>query len=144
MVVGLDNPILTDDGVDIYIVREAAKRCGWDDVAFAEASVGGLGILDTISGYECVVLVDAIQTGTGKPGDIHHLNPNDLRASRHSGAPHDFSLPGALALGRGMGMTLPRDEALSIVAVEVEDVLTFGEECTGAVDAVLAELEAGG
>ena len=152
LVVGLGNPILTDDGVGIYVVREAEKRCGQDDVAFAEASVGGLRLLDTIGGYERVILVDAIQTETGEPGDLHHLHPNDLRASRHSGSTHDLSLPGALALGRGMGMTLPTDEALSIVAVEVEDVLTFGEECTGAVaaaipgavDAVLAELEAVG
>jgi len=95
--------------------------------------------------------VDAIQTPNGKPGDIYRLHPNDLRASlqsRHSGSTHDLSLPGALALGRGMGMMLPDDENLIIIAIEVEDVLTFGEECTPAVaeavpravEAVLAEL----
>ena len=151
LVVGLGNPILTDDGVGIRVVQEAAKRCRDGAVAFAEASVGGLRLLDVISGYERVILVDAIQTEAGKPGDLYHLHPNDLRASLHAGSTHDLSLPGALALGRGMGMTLPTDEALSIVAIEVEDVLTFGEECTRAVaaaipravEAVLAELEAG-
>jgi len=122
-----------------------------DDVTFAEASVGGLRLLDTITGYERVIMVDAIQTHGGKPGDIHRLYPNDLRASLHSGSTHDLSLPGALALGRGVGMALPDDEAITIIAIEAEDVLTFGETVTPevaaviprAVEAVLAELEVG-
>ena len=67
------------------------------------------------------------------------------------GSTHDLSLPGALALGRGMGLVLPDDESFVIIAIEVEDVLTFGEAYTStvaaviprAVEAVLAELEAG-
>ncbi|HEY68284.1 MAG TPA: hydrogenase maturation protease [Thermoflexia bacterium] len=151
LVVGLGNPILTDDGVGIHVVRALAVRCRRDDVTFAEASLGGLRLLDLIAGYERVVLVDAIQTRDGKPGDVHRLHPNDLRASLHSGSTHDLSLPGALALGRGMGMKLPDDEAITIIAIEVEDVLTFGEDCTPAVaaaipravEAVLAELGMG-
>jgi len=151
LVVGLGNPILTDDGVGIYVVRAMAERCQQRDATFAEASVGGLRLLDVIGGYERVILVDAIQTRDGEPGDIHRLYPNDLRASLHSGSTHDLSLPGALALGRGIGMVLPDDEAITIIAIEVEDVLTFGETCTPAVaaaipravEAVLTELETG-
>jgi hydrogenase maturation protease len=151
LILGLGNPILTDDGVGIYVVREVAARCRQDGVAFAEASVGGLRLLDVIAGCERLVLVDAIQTRDGRPGDIYRLSPNDLRASMHSGSTHDLSLPGALALGRGIGMVLPEDEDIVIIAVEVEDVLNFGEGCTpvvasaipGAVEAVLAELAAG-
>jgi len=151
LVLGLGNPILTDDGVGIHVVRAVAARCRRDGVTFAEASVGGLRLLDVIAGYERVIMVDAMQTGEGQPGDIYRLHPNELRASLHSGSTHDLSLPGALALGRGMGMTLPNDEAIVIVAVEVEDVLTFGETCTPtvaaaiprAVEAVLAKLETG-
>jgi hydrogenase maturation protease len=152
LVLGLGNTILTDDGVGIHVVREVAARCARDDVAFAEASVGGLRLLDVIRGYRRIILVDAIQTKNGQPGEIHHLHPNDLQASLHSGSTHDLSLPGALALGRGLGMTLPTDEDLSIVAIEVADVLTFSETCTQAVaeaiplaaDWVLAALDAAG
>ena len=151
LVLGLGNPILTDDGVGIYVVRAMATRCQRDDVTFAEASVGGLRLLDVIAGYERVIIVDAIQTRDGQPGDIQRLHPNDLRASLHSGSTHDLSLPGALALGRGMGLVLPDDDDLIIIAIEAEDVLTFGEGCTSAVaaaipraaEAVLAELGAG-
>jgi hydrogenase maturation protease len=120
-------------------------------VDFSEASVGGLRILDVIGGYKRVIMVDAIQTGDGKPGEMHRLSPRDLKVSLHAGSSHDLSLPGALALGREMGLTLPADEDFVIIAIEVEEVWTFGEECTAAVaeaiphavDMVLAELENG-
>jgi len=149
LVVGLGNPILTDDGVGIHVVRALTTRYRQSDVDFAEGSVGGMRLLDIIAGYERVIMVDAIESPDGEPGEIHRLHPGDLRASLHSGSTHDLSLPGALALGRGMGMKLPDDEAITIIAIEVEDVLTFGEDCTPAVaaaipravEAVLAELE---
>lgn len=137
LVLGLGNPILTDDGVGIHAVRSVSAHCQRHDLAFAEASVGGLRLLDTIAGYEQVIVVDAIQTHDGKPGDIHRLHPNDVQTSLHAGSTHDLSLSGALALGRNLGMMLPDDEAIVIIAIEVEDVLTFGEVCTPSVQAAI-------
>jgi hydrogenase maturation protease len=130
LILGLGNPILTDDGIGIYVVRELMARPLPNDIACTEASVGGLRLLEVIVGYERVILVDAIQTPDGRPGDIHRLRVGDLRASLHAGSTHDLSLTGALRLGRSMGMALPDDENILILAVEVVDVLTFGEECT--------------
>jgi hydrogenase maturation protease len=149
LVLGLGNPILTDDGIGIHVVRQVAARSLPNPATCVEASVGGLRLLEIIAGYDRVIMVDAIQTLDGKPGDIYRLAPGDLKASLHSGSTHDLSLPGALHLGRSMGMELPRDEAIVIIAVEVEDALTFSEECTSevaasiprAMEAVLAELE---
>jgi hydrogenase maturation protease len=122
LVLGLGNPILTDDGIGVHVVRAAAARCRRDDVDFAEASVGGLRLLDSIAGYDRLILVDAIQTPGGKPGDVYRLLPGDLRASLHSGSTHDLTLSGALALGRGIGMVLPDESAITMLAVEAEDV----------------------
>ena len=137
LILGLGNPILTDDGVGIHVVRAVAAHVQWAGLVFAEASVGGLRLLDALVGYDRVILVDAIQTPHGRPGDLYLLHPDELRTSLHSGSTHDLSLSGALALGRQLGMVLPTDEALTIMAVEVEDVLTFGESCTPAVAAAI-------
>lgn len=134
----MGNTILRDDGVGIYVVREVAERFQREDVAFDEASVGGLRILDVIGGYERVIMVDAIRTPGGESGKIRILSPQDLKLTLHAGSSHDLSLPGALALGRGMGMTLPTDEEFVIVAIEVEDVLTFSETCTPAVEKAIS------
>jgi hydrogenase maturation protease len=150
LVLGLGNPILSDDGVGIYIVRAAAAQGSpMNGVTFAEASLGGLRLLDLLPGYDRVILVDAIQTHHGQPGKFYWLGPGDLQASLHSGSTHDLSLPGALDLGRRLGMELPDDKDLTILAVEVEDVLTLGETCTPAVaraiphaaEATLAQLK---
>jgi len=151
LVFGLGNPILTDDGVGIHVVRAAAAQYApADGVTFAEASVGGLRLLDVLAGYERVILVDAIQTHGGQPGSIYQLTLGDLQASLHSGSTHDMSLHTALDLGRRLGMKLPGDGDIVIFAVEVEDVLTFSNSCTQAVSraipramqAVRAQLEA--
>jgi hydrogenase maturation protease len=137
LVLGLGNPILTDDGVGIQVVKEAAIRCQACDVTFAQASLGGLRLLDALTGYDRVILVDAILTVDGKPGDIYRLGPGDVQASLHSDSTHDMSLPCALALGRKLGIKLPEDDAFTIIAVEAQDVLNFGETPTLAVAAAL-------
>lgn len=140
LVLGLGNPILSDDGVGIHIVRalERGRPAGVaPDIVVAEASVGGLRLLELLAGYERVIIVDAIQTPGGHPGEVYRLHINDLHTSLHAGSSHDLSLADALALGRGLGLALPDDEAITIVAVEVEDVLTFGERCTPAVEAAI-------
>jgi hydrogenase maturation protease len=167
-VLGLGNPILTDDGVGIHVARAVAARLGSDadladDVSFAEASVGGLRLLELLNGCERVILVDAIQTRDGSPGDIYRLSPGEpleVAAARgggpcseldrsssavhsksgstmHSGSTHDLSLQGALGWGRQNGMVLPADDDILIVAVEAQDVLTFGEACTPEVAAAI-------
>jgi hydrogenase maturation protease len=137
LLLGLGNPILCDDGVGIHVVRAVAARGLPDGVDCAEASVGGLRLLETIAGYQRVVMVDAIQIPGGQPGAIHRLRPDDLHATLHTGSSHDLSLAAALALGRGLGLLLPADENLLIVAVQAADVLTFAETCTPAVAAAI-------
>ena len=151
LVLGLGNPILTDDGVGILVVREVQSRLlsspavsagevGRGSWTFAEASVGGLRLLEVLTGHERAILVDAIQTPGGAPGDVYRLTVGDLRSSRHSGSTHDLTLAGALALGRALGMALPEDDAMVIIAIEVVDVLTFGEGCTPLVEAAIPKV----
>ena len=137
LVLGLGNPILTDDGVGVHIARALARGPSQPDVEIAEASLGGLRLLDTAVGYNRLVLIDAIQAG-GPVGWVYQLGLNDM-PSLHSASSHDLNLPAALELGRRLGLVLPEDEAITIVAVEAEDVMTFGEVCTPRVQAAIPQ-----
>lgn len=143
LILGLGNPILTDDGVGVCVVREAAARWTHDagpageSIAFQEACVGGLRLLEVIAGYDRLILVDAIQTADGAAGQVYRLAADDPRASLHAGSTHDLSFRGALAWGRQMGLALPADEAITIIAIEADDVLTFGETLTPATAAAV-------
>jgi hydrogenase maturation protease len=137
LVLGLGNPILTDDGVGILVVRSLASHHLPPGVVLAEASLGGLRLLETFLGCKQIVLVDAIQKANGRPGDIYSLHPDSLRTSLHSGSTHDLSLSGALQLGRELGMDIPEDPDIKIIAIQVEDVQTLGETPTPEVEAVI-------
>lgn len=130
-VIGLGNPILTDDGVGIYAVR-LVKR--WlppkADVAIAELAVGGLELMEAMIGYDRVILVDAIWQPAQPPGALFHFTAEALPDTMNSASAHDIDLPGALAAGRRMGVPLPADAAIDIVAVCAREVLTFGDAPT--------------
>lgn len=147
LVLGLGNPILTDDGVGIEVVRALKPRVDNPQVTLHESSLGGLNLLDILVGYDRAIIVDAIQTRDGTTGEVYHLRSDDFEPCLHVSCAHDVDFATVLELGRMMGLRLPRD--IAIVAVEVQDVTTFGEKCTPvvqvavntAVDMVLRELE---
>ena len=137
LILGLGNPILADDGVGIHVVRALAAHSLPAGVVLTEGCVGGLRLLEIIPGYDQVILVDAIQTPDGHPGEIFPLQPGALRNPLHSGSAHDLSLSGALCLGRELGMAIPEDTDIRIIAIQVADVRTLDEELTPAVKAAI-------
>jgi hydrogenase maturation protease len=146
----MGNPILTDDSIGVRLAGEAARElAGMDRVeVIEECSVGGLNLLDVLSGYERVVLLDAIHTRGGRVGRWYHFTADRLRPTAHLSNVHDANLATALALGRALGIPLPDDEQIHVLAVEIEDDETFGTELSPALAraypdcraAVLAEL----
>jgi hydrogenase maturation protease len=118
-------------------------------VDVTEVCVGGLTLMETMLGYDRVILIDALQHGDARPGSVRRMALEDLRAispTRHSASAHDTDLVTALEMGQQIGLPLPQE--IVIYAVGVENVLDFGEQPTPAVAeaipqvtaAVLAEL----
>jgi hydrogenase maturation protease len=138
IVIGLGNPILTDDGVGVKVIYAVEKAMGEDippSLTITEASVGGLRLMELLVGYDHVILVDAIMPqNQDAPGTIHLLTLEDLRdisPTQHSASAHDTSLVTALETGFKIGLHLPT--SFSIYAVTVENILDFSEEPTPAV-----------
>jgi hydrogenase maturation protease len=156
IIVGLGNPILTDDGVGVRVamqVEEAARPGAGEELVITEASVGGLRLMELMEGFDRAIVIDAMTGVTPHtPGRIHKLTLDDLRNrsyTQHSASAHDTTLVTAMDAGKRMGMRLPTD--IVIYGVEVENVIDFSEEPTPAVaqsipdltKAVLAEIEGG-
>src|SRR4030042_4449710 len=128
LILGLGNTIRSDDGVGIRFIEKLQRKLSNPDITVLETNVSGLSLLDIIVGYDKVIIVDAIQTVGGKPGDIYQLTPDALKASRHAASPHDVNLVTALDLGKKLGLSMPQE--IVIFAIEVSDVTTFSEEFT--------------
>ena len=136
LVIGLGNPLVTDDSVGLRVAAALRERlAGRSDVAVVEDYWGGLRLMEQMVGYDRAIVIDAICSGAAA-GTIHHLATGDMPTQR-SASSHDMSLPTALTLGRQAGLRLPEDEAISLVGIEAEDILNFGETCTPAVAAAV-------
>ncbi len=147
IVVGLGNPILTDDGVGVkvaYAVEDELRARGRDDVYVTEASVGGLRLMELLEGFDRAILVDAYLAHSGYPvGSMFRLTLEDLRSANpteHSTSAHDTNVSTALDFGRKMGLHLPSD--VRIFAVQVENVMDFNDEPTPAVAACIPQVTA--
>jgi hydrogenase maturation protease len=136
MVLGLGNPIFGDDGVGLRVTEELQKQIHDEDITIEGAELAGLDMLEKLSGYDRIIIIDAIQTG-GKVGEIFHLTPEDLKSTIHTGTPHDVNFTTALEFGERIGVKLP--SKIDIVAIEIAPNVAFSEELTPAIEKVVPE-----
>jgi len=132
LVLGIGNPILSDDGVGIEVAHEVGKNLNDPQVAVSETSAAGLSLLDSILGYDRVIIVDAIQTKEGKAGQIYRMQPDDFSFAKRVSSPHQINLVTALELGKMLDLVMPKE--ITVFAVEAKDITTFSEKCTPEVE----------
>ena len=134
LILGIGNPILTDDAVGILVARQLDDV----DADVEEAATGGLALLDFIRGYDRVIVVDAVKRGTKeernakkrwKPGTVSVLKENEIRRALHASSTHDVSFLEAVQLGRALFPEEMPSEII-VIGVEVQDIETFSETPT--------------
>ncbi len=136
LLVGVGNPLLTDDGVGILVAREVKRR--FPSVEMTEASVGGIRLVEEIAGYERVVIIDSVRTEKACPGQLHRLSLEDLGNGPPPSFSHGVGLKAAIELGRRLGCPIP--EEIEIYAIEVADTTTFHEGCSPQLKAKIPQL----
>lgn len=156
IVMGLGNPLLGDDGVGWRVADEVERRLAAGPSAGPEPSVeiqrlgvGGLRLMECLTGYEMAILIDAAEFPDRPIGEVRTCPFEDLadHAAGHLDSAHDASLRTALALGRKLGANLPG--SILAVTVQARQTSDFSEELSpevaaaipAAADAVLALVE---
>jgi len=138
LVLGVGNPILSDDGVGIHVAR-ALKGRRLPGVEIEELPASGLELLDCVLGYDVVIIIDSIKTEGGRPGDFYELEEKDFERTVHGASPHGINIATALALGRRIAPDrMPRK--VIFVAVEAADLVNVSERLTPQVEARLPEI----
>jgi hydrogenase maturation protease len=131
LIIGLGNPILGDDGVGWVIAQNLKTQLAADtSLEFEFLSLGGLSLMERLTGYTKVRLIDALSSGKHPKGKVVSFPLSEVPdlTSGHTSSAHDTSLRNALILGRSMGIDLPKDEEVIIVAIEAENVYDFSED----------------
>lgn len=124
LVVGIGNDILSDDGIGPHVVEEIKKQPHPDFVEFQSATVGGLELLEIITGFDEVIFIDAIKTRGGIPGDVYLLTPESFRETLHLTNLHDINFINAIALGEKLHLKMPHK--IHILAIEIVEDEEFG------------------
>jgi hydrogenase maturation protease len=136
LVLGLGNDLLTDDGFGPAVAD--ACRSELADLAGIEvrsASVAGFHLLDQLTGFERVLIVDVVKTGAHPPGTVLEWPVDRASAGRTLGGSHQMDLTTALDLGRELGLSLP--PTVNLLVAEAKDLETFGEALTPELAAAL-------
>ncbi len=108
LILGVGNPILGDDGAGIAVAKELAKsKIEGTGVDVKEAESIGLDILNTIDGYDRVIIVDAIVAPKEKVGRIIRIENPERAMTAHSTSLHDVNFASAIKAGRRLGMKIP-------------------------------------
>jgi len=126
LVLGIGNPILSDDGVGIEVARLLKEQV--PGITAEETNEASIALLDLIVGYDKLIIIDSIKTGQGKPGELYKLSLEDFGANMDFASLHGMDIATAFEVGESLGCQMPR--SVSIYAVEVKDNSTFAERCT--------------
>ncbi len=144
LVLGLGNPLQSDDGVGSVVVEELERVGGHgpaplpQDVEVLDGGTPGIGLLNLIQGRRRVVIVDAAAIGQ-PPGTVVRFTPDqvDLGETRRLFSLHASGIADSLALARALNLALPPLVVFGIQAGRVEWGQGLSEPVQAAVPRVI-------
>jgi hydrogenase maturation protease len=146
VIIGMGNPLLSDDGVGIAVANAVADRLKHRmNLTVTELHTGGIRLMEAMAGFKRAVVVDAMLSGA-TPGTVQRFNPRDFITTKNTFSSHDTDFATAYDLGLMVGVLLP--EQVSFWGVEAREFDLFGERFTdevaaalpGAVDRIVSQI----
>jgi hydrogenase maturation protease len=123
LILGMGNPILSDDGVGLLAVEKLRYRIPRADVA--SSAMIGLTLFDLIIGYDTLFIIDAMTTRNGKLGELKKIGEYDRHGTLHLFSSHGINIFELMELGVRCGYDMPR--LLAVYGIEIGDEVAFGE-----------------
>ena len=125
-VLGIGNPIMSDDGVGLEILEQLrAHYTDQQHLEFVDGGTSGMELLPTIQDAESLLVLDALApTAHSNPGDVVTLIGDQIpRLLKSKLSPHQVGLLDLLSAARLLG-TEPRRVAVVAESTELHVGLT--------------------
>jgi hydrogenase maturation protease len=126
LVLGIGNPILSDDAVGIRIAQRLELTR--PSINVEQTNEAAIALLDLITDYDKLIIIDSIKTKQGKAGELYKLTLEDFRPNNDFTSSHGMDIATAFEVGKSLGCRMP--QTVSIYAIEVKDNENFSEQCT--------------
>ncbi len=97
LVLGVGNPLLSDDGVGIHALRRLYELAQFpEEVQVVDGGTSGLDLLHYLEGTSRLIIIDAVETG-GPPGTLARITGDRVPAYLSPKmSPHEIGLPDML------------------------------------------------
>ena len=150
LILGMGNPILSDDGVGLCIAKSLQNRIQGTDIALS--TLVGMNLLDTILGYESLFVIDAMTSRSNHDQDaigrLTRFSAEDRFGTLHLFSSHGMNIFDLLEFGKQCGFQVPRLEA--VYGIEIGSDVAFGEALTpelqekvpGIIETIVADMKA--
>jgi hydrogenase maturation protease len=136
LILGMGNPILSDDGVGLVVARQLAQRI--EGAQVETSPIIGLGLLDLVAGYDRIYVIDAMCTRNGTIGEIRKIDEEGREGTLHLFSSHGVHFFELMKMGRDCGLPMP--EIGGVYGIEIGSSVSFGERLTdhlrGKVDSI--------
>ncbi len=135
VIIGMGNPLLSDDGVGSVVARAVAQRLTRrTNLSVIELHTGGIRLMEAMVGFQRALVVDAMVSGA-PPGTVHRFDPRSFVTTQNTFSSHDTDFATACTLGRMAGLALP--EQVAFWGIEGREFELFGERLSDEVAAAV-------
>jgi hydrogenase maturation protease len=135
LLLALGNDIIGDDGVALEAARALRKRFDESsEVEVLESGESGLCLIDIMSPYERVLLLDSIESGDMSLGTIREFTQDDFHKVLGP-SPHYAGLPEVIALAEKLGIDFPQE--LRVLAIKIAPQEEFRQGLSNEIQQVL-------
>lgn len=140
VVIGIGNPYRRDDGVGYEVIHRLEATGITARLATSDGEPTDL--IDLWDGAELAVVVDAVRSGTARPGTIHELTT--LRPVRGAGtaSSHAIDIGDTFELARVLDRLPQRLVILAVEAADLGQGIGITAEVAEAIPAVVARVTA--
>ena len=141
VVLGLGNPVLSDDGVGLAVAAEVKRLLAEEPIPGVDvlaSTRAGFELIDLLRGYARAIIVDCLTLPDPVPGRVRRLGLDDVAGSSRLINAHEISVAVAFRLAQQLAIPMPGE--VEILAVEAADTTTIAEGLTPAVAAAVVPL----
>jgi hydrogenase maturation protease len=123
LILGMGNPILSDDGVGLVVARALSERV--TGITVETSPIIGMGLLDIMEGYDRIFVVDAMCTRDGTIGQVVKITEDGSNGTLHLFSSHGVHFFELMKMGRDCGLPMP--EIGGVYGIEIGASVDFEE-----------------
>lgn len=135
LLLALGNDILGDDAVGLFAARQLSEELD-GFVEITEASAAGFALLDYLSGFEKVLILDSVVGDESAAGMIREISVGEFSAQSVL-SPHFVGLPELIETAHALEIPFPTE--IKLLGMTVEDPYVLREGLTKRVSEKLPE-----